>query len=78
MNNEQSFIKSYPKLHKALTDKTVIYYVGKISGIPVDGEEVFNQPGISCGFVHIMNPVTKKCTGYCGIDYFEKNARKDK
>lgn len=76
MSNDQFLIKSCPKLHKALTDKTV-YCVGVIRGIPVDGEKVFNLPGISCGFVHLMNPITKKCAGFCGINYFELNGYKD-
>ena len=44
--------------------------------IPVDGEKHYNQPGLSHGFIHFSNPATKECIGFCGTDYFDKNAIK--
>jgi len=35
----------------------------------VDGEKEFNQPGLSCGFVHFANPNDPKvCLGFGGVD----------
>jgi hypothetical protein len=42
---------------------------------PVNGEEHFEEPGFSHGFVHLVDPVTGKRMGFCGIDYFEAHAR---
>ena len=35
----------------------------------VDGEKEFNQPGISCGFVHFADPDdSSKCLGFGGVN----------
>ena len=41
--------------------------------VPFDGETI-GQPGISHGFVHYNNYLSDKYKGFCGTDYFEKNA----
>ena len=42
--------------------------------VAVDGEEMFNQPGMSHGFVHFAHPKTGEFLGFCGKYYFEENA----
>ena len=35
----------------------------------IDAEVELNQPGISCGFVHFVDPNdSKKCLGWGGVD----------
>lgn len=41
---------------------------------PVDGEKHFNDVGRSHGFVHLADPKTGVCLGFCGVLYFERNA----
>jgi len=44
----------------------------------VDGEKEFNQPGISCGFVHFADPNDpSKCLGFGGVDAVYEQAKKD-
>jgi len=42
---------------------------GKIHTVRlVDGEVEFNQPGISCGFIHFANPADPSiCLGFAGV-----------
>jgi hypothetical protein len=42
--------------------------------LAVDGEEKFNQPGISHGFVHLAHPKTEELLDFCGVTWFEENA----
>lgn len=41
---------------------------------PVDGEEHFNEPGMPHGFVHFVDAQTGQRVGFCGTDYFDRNA----
>jgi len=44
--------------------------------VAVDGEEYFNEPGISHGFVHFVDPSKPdQKKGFCGTAWFKKNAR---
>lgn len=59
--------------------------LGKIVEIPlgsgtttarvVNGEDVFNEPSISAGFVHFADPRTGSRITFAGISWTLKNAR---
>lgn len=46
----------------------------KTKVIPVDGEQEFNDVGMSHGFVHFKDPETGEYLGFCGTRHFEENA----
>ena len=41
---------------------------------PVDGEECYDQLGLSAGFIHFADPATGYCLGFCGVNYSDENA----
>ncbi len=41
---------------------------------PVDGEECYDQLGLSAGFIHWADPDTGNCLGFCGVTHFDENA----
>ena len=45
---------------------------------PVDGEECYNQLGLSAGFIHFADPESGFCIGFCGVSYFDEHAFKIK
>lgn len=56
-----------------LREDTLFLINGKVV-YPVDGEDYYNQLGLSAGFIHFMDPKTKDCVGYCGINHFDKHS----
>ena len=74
---EENKMSMYSDLNLSLKHPQMvpICQLEKYIFIPVNGEEFFNDVGLSHGGVHFMCPNTGKVIGHCGIHHFEKNVK---
>lgn len=53
-----------------------VEFEGKVRVVrPVDGEIWFDEPGLSHGFVHMVDEDHER-VGFCGVDWFDRNAKR--
>ena len=68
----------YIKAGEPVKVRLPAHYNGKyLKGIPVNGEEHFNNVGMSHGIVHFKDPISGESNGFCGTSYFVKNVEKE-
>lgn len=66
------------KIKKGIKNKTifsVVFAKERMKACICDGEEMFNEPGLSHGFVHFYDPKTKKKVGFSGVNWFNQYAK---
>lgn len=66
MDNHYKYLQSEKTFWVKMYNKQVLIR-------PVNGEEHFNEPGFSHGFVHFVDPITGERLGCCGVTHFDDN-----